>query len=442
LDNKIEAALVTKISGYSHAGEGVGRWQGKPVFIPGAIKDEVVNFQITEEKKGYARGMLQSVLDTSSRRVEPPCEHYEICGGCQLQHLSYEEELSFKHDQVEAALQRIGGFKGLVVSPVLGMDNPWNYRHTARFHVKPGQPFLLGYHRQRSHELLPIRNCSLLPEEFPALLSALSHYLGEKWDYQRFPVSEVIIRKGWATGELLVQLLAERLPSAVKGEEARGYFQNFSTLVGLFARSTNRSAKSRELTIFGQSSYMDQICSTVFQVPADGFFQNNPAQAETLVNIVKSLGDPSPDVLLDLYCGAGLFAHTLAPIYQAVFGIEESRGLVASARQNALLNGRLNTSFYTGKVEAALPPLIEQGIKPSTVVLDPPRQGSTPAALATICRTQAAKILYVSCNPATLARDLAFLTQRGYQPDYVQPVDMFPHTHHVESVVLMSRANL
>ncbi len=438
------AVAITTITGYSHAGEGVGRYQGKPVFIPQAARGERVRFAITENKKDFARGALLEVLEPAAWRERAHCPAYQNCGGCQLLHLNYEEQLYFKQERVTSALRRIGGLRGVSVKPVLGMDNPWHYRHTARFHVGQivGRRAELGFYRFQSHILEQIKTCPLLPDDFFPLLDAVARFLGGLEGAFRIPARQVVLRKGRATGDFLVQLLADTFPKEIDRVHLNSLVAGFPHLkgivIGLLRQSQAGRGKAAEMVIFGRDYYTEEISGTSFRVPAGAFFQNNPAQTEVLVRTVSSFLGPQPQqTLLDLYCGVGLFAHSLAPRVKEVCGIEENEKAVSAAVENAAINGRKNVRFIRGKVETALPRLFRQGIRPDAVILDPPRQGSDRQTLAEICSMSPEKIVYVSCDPATLARDLALLVEWGYEVREVQPIDMFPHTYHVECVVLL-----
>ena len=439
-DQDVTVQPITTIHGYSHAGEGVGRFKGKPVFIPLAVRGETVRFEITEEKKKFVRGRLLEIIEPAVNREAAECSTYQNCGGCQLLHLNYEEQLYFKQQRVISTLRRIGGLKDALVKPILGMDNPWHYRHTARFHIdQSGDRTGIGYYRLKSHTVEQVKNCPLLPTDFFQLLDAISGFLGNLEGPLQIPVRQVVLRKGWATGDLLVQLLADGFPEDIDQMGINELVAEFPHLKG-FVISSLHPSKAKEMILYGRDYYTEVISGTRFHVPAGAFFQNNPAQTEVLLKTVSSFADPQPhQTLFDIYCGVGLFSHSLAPKVEQVYGIEENDKAVSAAVKNAGVNGNKNTEFIRERVDKALPPLSREGIKPDTIILDPPRQGSDRQTLAEICSLSPNKIVYVSCDPATLARDLALLTECGYEVKEIQPVDMFPHSYHVETVVLMSR---
>ena len=429
---------LTRIQGYSHLGEGVGRHQGKPVFVPLAIRGECIRFRIVQEKSNFLRGELLAVMEPCPTRSEPPCPLFPQCGGCQLQHQSYEEQLFFKQQLVASSIQRIGRLKGVEVNPVLGMATPWHYRHTARFHVALAKGRAeIGFFQGRSRSLQPIDACDLLPAEFPPLLKRIAGFFQERAAIEKFPVREVILRKGWGTGDLLVIFLADEMPEYIAADRLADIKGSTPSLVGILCEAPGKKGLPEQKVLWGRDYYLEKVAGITFQVPATSFFQNNPAQAEKLVSVVHGLTEPGAgETTVDLYCGVGLFTLTLASLYKRVYGIEENHQAVEAARQNARLNGVVNSKFLAGRVERALRKATGQPVQ--TLILDPPRQGCSPAALKAIIDHTPARIVYVSCNPSTLARDLAILTKQGYLVQAVQPVDMFPQTHHVECIVLMT----
>lgn len=453
---------TTRINGYSHTGDGVGRLEdGRVVFIPQAVREEKVSFTITTEKKSLARGRLVAVLEASPGRVQPVCPVYASCGGCQLQHLSYQEQLHFKQQQVADALRRLGGLSEVRVEPVLGMEHPWHYRHTVRLHALEDRGITrLGFYQEGTHRLKAVGNCPLLPGEFPPLLRETSLVLSR---FRGHGIREAVLRKGWGTGELLLILEGEKqLPAALQAA-LRALSEDFPALAGIVHLSGSRGAQNRQQVLLGRDYYLEKLAAVSFRVPARAFFQNNPSMAEVLVRTARAfstgqglLSDTSnrrlasepkerkansPDTsLLDLYCGVGLFSLTMASSFEKVLGIEENPAAIAAARANAAANGISHASFMAGKAEQMLPRLKLPSGRPDTVLLDPPRTGCHPEALQAIAALKPERVIYVSCNPATLARDLALLAVQGYQAERIQPVDLFPQSHHVECIVLIKRA--
>jgi 23S rRNA (uracil1939-C5)-methyltransferase len=325
------------------------------------------------------------------------------------------------------------------VQDVLPMDNPWHYRHLVRLHAQHGpQGTVLGNYRSKSHTIYPLTTCSLLPVEFPAILTDLSRLLDTYGD--EYPLKEAVVRKGRATEDILLLLKTEGLNqtgSRAIWSELRTLHPN---LVGIVVQSDGAAAGLRGATVIGQNFYSEIVSGIRFHIPATAFFQNNPKQTEALLQQVKVLCEPAPsEHLLDLYCGAGLFTHYLARDYKLVTGIEENNTAVTAARENAEINNNSNTAFRSGRVEKILVRIAKSGPAPDTIILDPPRQGCLPGAIAGIAALSPKRIVYVSCNPATLARDLALLVKQNYHLQVVQPIDMFPHTYHIECVAKIER---
>jgi 23S rRNA (uracil1939-C5)-methyltransferase len=431
--------FLTEIKGYSHAGEGVGDYLGKPVFIPLAARGEVVRFNISEEKSSYAKGRLLEVVRPGRWRTAAVCPEFRHCGGCHLQHLTYNEQLYFKRQTVIDALQRIGRLGTIAVPDVLSMDNPWHYRHTVRLHAQHSpQGTLLGNYQSKSHSVCPLTACSLLPVEFPAILADLSRLLDTYSD--EHPLKEVVVRKGRATEEILLLLKTKGLNQTSSRAVWRELRTLHPNLVSIVVQNDGAKAGHRDTTVIGQDFYCEIVSGIRFHIPAAAFFQNNPKQTEVLLQQVRALCEPAPaEHLLDLYCGVGLFTHYLARDYKLVTGIEENSTAVAAARENAALNKISNTVFSSGRVETTLARLTKSGPAPDTIILDPPRQGCLPGAIAGIAALSPKRIVYVSCNPATLARDLALFVKQNYHVQVVQPIDMFPHAYHIECVAQIEK---
>lgn len=430
-----EGTWITQIYDYSHNGAGVGKLDGKTVFVPHALRGETVRFRIVQEKRDYLQGEMVEILAPAPWRVSPPCPSYPDCGGCQLQHMDYEEQLYFKRKRVVAALRRIGGLENPPVNPALGMEHPWRYRHTARLHVsREADKTALGYYQGKTHVVEEIADCLLLPSDCSLLLKALSELLNHRGDTLGKGLKEVVLRKGYATGEFLVLFHLEELPLQTEFPGLEEITAAFPALVGLLGQTPHAQA-----VFSGRDYYTEVVSGLRLRVPASAFFQNNPLQTVTLVETVKSFCEPRPGgVLLDLYCGVGLFSLALAPRYGQVYGIEENRDAAAAACANAQINKIENVKFICGRVEDVLPLLKKKGVAPHTAILDPPRGGCSGRALKEIGELAPERIVYVSCNPATLARDLSLLGKR-YQTLKVQPLDLFPQTSHIESVALLAR---
>jgi 23S rRNA (uracil1939-C5)-methyltransferase len=439
LDTVEAHQFLTEIKGYSHAGEGVGDYLGKPVFIPMAARGDVVRFSISEEKKNYAKGCLIEVCGAGPGRTDAPCPDFRHCGGCQLQHLTYEEQLYFKKQTVVDALQRIGRLETTLAQDMLPMDNPWRYRHTVRLHAQHSpQGTALGNYRSKSHSVCHLTACPLLPVEFPAILADVSK-LFDTYGGGR-PLKEVVVRKGRATEEILLLLKTEDLSQTRTRAIWNELHTRYQNLIGITVQNDGAATGHGGATAIGQNFYSEAISGIRFHIPPSAFFQNNPKQTEVLLRQVRALCEPAPsEHLLDLYCGVGLFTHYLARDYKLVTGIEENSIAVSAARENAAINSNTNTVFIAGRVENTLAQIARSVPAPDTVILDPPRQGCLPGAIAGIAALSPKKIVYISCNPATLARDLALFVKHAYRVQVVQPIDMFPSTYHIECVAKIEK---
>lgn len=426
------ARLTVEIGGYTHDGRGVARAQGRVIFVAGAICGEQVEIAITGQQKKVLIGRLLKVIKPSPERTEPICPAYQGCGGCHLQHMSYAEELVFKEGQVTAALRRIGGLgESLAVQPIIAADELYHYRNKGVFHViRDGGAVRLGFWDEGSHQPAADR-CTLL---FPPGINALTGWLqGEKLPPN---ISDIMLRQSFAGGDLLLAAVltdenrAAALPLLTRASEA---FPKLRVIATQTPGGWQTHSAATHLT--------DRLGDTAYQIAAPSFFQVNNRQTRKLLDTAARLLGDNCRVLLDAYCGIGTIGLYLAgslPNLQRLIGIEMNESAVQNARANAKLNCVWQAEFYCGKAEALFDGLAERQ-RPDAVIVDPPRRGCHAALLKGLLKLQPPKILYVSCDPATLARDLAALTAGGYQPACVQPLDMFPRTRHVETVVLMSR---
>ncbi|MGI5880742.1 MAG: 23S rRNA (uracil(1939)-C(5))-methyltransferase RlmD [Syntrophomonadaceae bacterium] len=416
--------MKCKIEGITQRGEGVARINGKATFIPYAVPGEEVGIRITEDRKKYSRAEIIEIITASPDRVKPPCPHYYKCGGCVWQHIKYERQLQIKQQLVKDALTRIGKIETEVM-PVIGMDNPWNYRNKVTWHIGKTQGELkLGYYRANSQEFLPIQECNLLQAEIAELSRFLNCYL---FLTVAEPGKQIIIRQGSADQKLM--LIIE---GPVDRKALINLMKGYPNLESLLVYEDN------QLELLTGKPYVNfQIDTYKYQVSPLAFFQVNNQQAERLYQLVKeNLGNNQEETVLDAYCGTGSIALYISKNHQEVIGVEAFAESIQDANNNARLNNIHNCQFYAGKCEQIIPVLEQQF---DTIILDPPRSGCHPDLLNSIIEKSPLNITYVSCNPATLARDLAFLTDNGYIINKVQPVDMFPQAGHVECVVLMSR---
>ncbi len=414
--------IELEIGSMAYGGEGVGRWQGKAVFVPYTMEGEQVTAEIIEDRGRYARARLVQVIAPAAQRVSPPCPHFgpDRCGGCSWQHVSYSAQLVFKAGIVRDQLTRIGRVADPLVRPPLGMDDPWHYRNHVQ--LVAGADGLLAYQAAASHRSVVVTQCPIAHPwvasmvEAPAAGAAwrLPPGLGGGWVRRAAP------RAGISTGQRLLVLEAGRQPPLVRG-------------VWPFAVAVE--AGTRVIPLAGNPHLEERLGGRVFRYSPRSFFQVNSAQAERLVEVVSGYVEPQGDeTLLDCFCGVGVFGLLLAGRVKRVIGVEESGSSISDARVNAA--GVVNVTFLHGQAQSVVPSLAEPV---HTVVLDPPREGCDPAVLKAIASLAPRRIVYVSCDPSTLARDVGRLAEAGYVLREVTPVDMFPQTYHIETVALLTR---
>ncbi|MDN5363553.1 MAG: rRNA (uracil1939-C5)-methyltransferase [Eubacteriales bacterium] len=442
-----------EITGIGSRGQGVGRHEGMVVFVPGALPGEVVRAEIKEQKKNFARAELTEVLRPSPHRRDPFCPYFGRCGGCQLQHMSYEAQLAMKERIVRDALERIGRFSAPAVKPVLGMDEPSGYRNKVHYQVGGEKGNLaLGFYEEESHRLVALDHCPLVDPalvETANLVKELADEYGVtpyNWGTGEGQLRHLLLRRARTTGEIMVVFVTGDVPDFPGLELARRLMREKQEIVSVIQNvNTGRSRQvlgPDNRILGGRMQIWDRLCGFAFALSPSSFYQVNPIQAEKLYSVAGEYAElTEEDYLYDLYCGVGTIAIILSRRAKKVFGIESVPEAVVDARRNADLNKVRNANFLLGKVEEVLPKMAARraDLKPRVVVLDPPRRGAERSALEVLARLAPEQIIYVSCNPATLARDLRILADSGYSLEEVQPVDMFPWTAHVECVAVLRR---
>lgn len=429
--------------------EGVGRYKEFTVFVPYALPGEKVLAVIDEVKNTYARAHIKTILTKSPDRVEPNCAIYDQCGGCQLQHLDYMAQLKAKRQQVVDAVTRIGKQPDLFVEPTIGAATPWNYRNKMQFPIgrQKGQT-IIGCFAQGSHEIIDTRDCHIQKEGNNDVVNAvreivtklnipvynedkhngvLRHVVGRVGKNGDIMVVIVTAAKTLPREKEFVKMLRAKLPKVVSVQ------QNIQTY-------HNNVIMGRETKLlWGKSTILDSIGRLNFHISPRSFFQVNTDQAEVLYNKALEYADLSgSETVIDAYCGTGTITLFLAQKARKVIGIEIVKPAILDAQKNARDNNVRNADFLVGDATIVMPRLYKQGVRADVVVVDPPRAGCTPTVLETFAQMKPERIVYVSCNPASLARDIAILDKLGYKAKKVQPVDMFPNTSHVETVCLLT----
>ena len=444
--------VTLKIEDCGIDGEGIGKADGFTVFVKDAVIGDTVRAKIMKAKKNYGYGRLEEIITPSPDRVEPKCQFARQCGGCQLQALSYEKQLEFKTSKVRGHLERIGGFTDIPMEKILGMDQPFHYRNKAQFPVgkaKDGR-IITGFYAGRTHSIIENRDCALGVTRNKEVLDRVIAHM-EKFHIQPYDentgkglVRHVLIRYGFFTDEMMVCLIinGEKLP----GEEAlvkslRQIPETVSVMVNVNKKRNNVILGEKVRLLWGQPYITDKIGEISYQISPLSFFQVNPYQTGRLYGKALEYAQLSEnETVWDLYCGIGTISLFLAQKAKMVRGVEIIPAAIENAKENACLNGFDNTEFFVGKAEEVLPEQFARtGERADVIVVDPPRKGCDETLLSTIIKMQPDRVVYVSCDSATLARDLKYLCERGYELKKVCPVDMFPNTVSVETVVLLSQ---
>ena len=448
--------LQIKIEAMGNAGEGIGKIDGYPLFVKDALPGDLAEVRVTKVKKTYAFARLERLLEASPERTEPRCPLHRRCGGCQIQALSYEKQLEYKEQKVREDLIRIGGFADPLVFPVLGMDEPYHYRNKAQFPFGRNREgrIVTGFYAGRTHTIVPGTECAIGVPENKQILELILDFM-EKHGIAPYDettgkglLRHALIRKGFATGELMVCLVINGRSFPHVEELADRLFEipgmtSFSLNVN--QKNTNVILGEEVISVRGQTYITDRIGGVSYQISPLSFYQVNPVQTEKLYRTaLEYAGLTGGETVWELYCGIGTISLFLARGAGQVYGVEVVPQAVEDARRNADLNGITNVEFYLGKAEEVLPEKYEKdGIRADVIVVDPPRKGCDSACLETMLRMEPERIVYVSCDPATLARDLKILCADGrYELSKVQPVDMFPHTAGIENVAQLFRRKI
>ena len=450
--------VTVTIEDMGQDGEGIGKIDGYTLFIKDAIIGDVAQVKIIKAKKNYGYGRLMELIQPSPDRVEPRCPHARRCGGCQIQELDYKKQLEFKQNKVWNHLKRIGGFEEIPMEPIVGMDEPFYYRNKAQFPVgcdKEGS-LITGFYAGRTHSIISNRRCYLGVEINESILNIIMEHC-EKYGIAAYSeetgkglLRHILIRFGFTTKEIMVCLIlnGRKLPHqdelSAKLAEIPGMT---SITINVNTERTNVILGREILPVWGQTYITDYIGNVKYQISPLSFYQVNPVQTEKLYGLALEYAQLEGDeVVWDLYCGIGTISLFLAQKAREVYGVEIVPQAIEDAKNNARLNGFTNAHFYVGKAEEVLPEYYDNYEKEhgktahaDVIVVDPPRKGCEETLLKTMVDMQPKRIVYVSCDSATLARDLKYLCANGYEMVKVRAVDQFPNTTHVECVTLLQR---
>ena len=470
------------IDDLAFGGEGVGRADGYVVFVPGGVPGDRVRVRLEQARSRFGRGVIETVEEPSRHRTEAPCPYFGRCGGCRLQHVAYPAQLAFKAKQVADVLERLGGVTGVELRPIIGAPETYGYRNKMEFTIAPhprrrgdresgplapeggegrakgnqtvrGDQVVVGLHEaDRYDSVLDVQRCLLQSEGMNALLDEARRFFLERGlsAYEQEGgeglLRFLMLREGRRTGEVMANVvtaapavselapLAERLHARLPGTS--------SVVMNVNPKKASVAVGVEEHLLGGRDHIRERIGGLAFQISANSFFQTNTVQAERLFDLViESAALGGEETVIDLYSGTGAISLLLARGCRWVYGVEVAQAAVDDAALNAAANGIANCTFLAGEVRFILPSLIAKGVTAEVVVADPPRAGFHPKALHALAALGPARIVYVSCNPSTLARDVGELVRSGYRLEWVQPVDMFPHTPHIEAVARLERVH-
>lgn len=456
---------VIEITDIGVGGEGIGKIDGYTLFVKDAVIGDIAEVKVIKAKKNYGYARLMRVVDPSPYRVEPRCRFARQCGGCQIQAMSYGRQLAFKEQKVRSSLERIGGFSpellDRVAEPAVGMDNPFGYRNKAQFPFgtdKEGRP-VTGFYAGRTHDIIANTDCALGVSVNQKILKIILNFMEQhhiaSYDEKTGTglIRHVLIRYGFTTQEIMVCLVINgmSLPHSENLIKSLKDIPGMTSItVSVNTRRTNVIMGDSCKVLWGQEYITDYIGKIRYQISPLSFYQVNPVQTEKLYSLAMEYADlKGGETVWDLYCGIGTISLFLAQKAGQVYGVEIVPQAIGDARKNARLNGIENAEFFVGKAEEILPDYYEryekehggEQARADVIVVDPPRKGCDEALLDTIVKMQPEKVVYVSCDCATLARDLKILCENGYELKKVRPVDQFPMTVHVETVCCLHRVN-
>ena len=445
--------IELSITALSSEGSGVGHYEGLAVFVDSAAVGDCLKVHIIKVKSSYAVGKIVKIIKPSKHRITPDCPVYDRCGGCSYRHIRYEQELEVKRQRVEDALRRIGGLD-ICVDEIISPSDTNGYRNKAQYPIgfDADGKTVIGFYARKSHRIIDCRSCALQPPEFEAILGVIAKWAAESgvsfYDEEKHKglLRHIYLRKGSVTKQTMVCLVinGESIPKKEKLIKTLTETDETvcSVVLNINREKTNVILGETCKTLYGSDDIEDELCGLKFRISPLSFYQVNPAGAALLYRKAAEMAQlQESDVLLDLYCGAGTIGLSMAKQVKKVVGAEIIEQAIENAKENARLNGIENAEFFCSDAAEISARLLEKGFKPNVVVLDPPRKGCSREMIETAVKLSPERIVYVSCDPATLARDCKIFGELGYEAKKAVAVDMFPRTVHVETVVLMSKVN-
>jgi 23S rRNA (uracil1939-C5)-methyltransferase len=445
---------IMTIDNMGYEGEGVGKIDNFTVFVAGAIIGERVKVKIVKLSKNFAFGKLLEIIETSKSRIEPVCSIYKNCGGCNIQHVEYGAQLDFKTNRVMQVMNRVGKLEGVIIHPTIGMKSPYNYRNKVQLPVsnKNGE-VSIGFYAARSHDIINMETCHIQDKVADIVVKLTKQWMKEyavqsyNEENHQGSIRHIMIRKGFKTGEIMVVVVTKGKSLPFKEEFIALMTKKIQGLVSIVQNINNEKTNvilgAQCKTLWGKDTITDYIGEFKFEVSALSFFQVNSIQTEVLYSKALEYANLSGgEVVLDAYCGTGTISLFLSQKAKKVYGVEIVPEAIENAKINAKENNVHNTEFIVGEAEQVIPKLISEGVRADVVVVDPPRKGCDKTLLEAISSMKPKTIVYVSCDPGTLARDLGILEELGYKTLEIQPVDMFPQTAHVECVAKLSATHV
>ncbi|MFC3418582.1 23S rRNA (uracil(1939)-C(5))-methyltransferase RlmD [Salinicoccus hispanicus] len=437
------------VEDYTHEGMGVVKIDNYPIFIGNVLKGEEIEFKVIKTNQKFGFGKSMKVIAPSENRIEPPCPYYYACGGCQIQPLSYPEQQAFKKGAVDNSINRMGKLDR-ETEDVMAMDNPFNYRNKSQIPVQFKNGMVeMGFYQPRSHDIVDIEFCLIQKE----IHNQLMIFIKEQFNKEHVSVYDeamhhglvrhIIIRSNHDDSEVQVAFITNGKKNIFKNiinEITKAFPMVTSIVQNVNDKKTNVIFGDETITLHGKDYITDELLGKQFHIKARSFYQVNHAQTEKLYQKAIDLADLKGDeTIIDTYCGIGTIGLCASDKAKKIIGIEVVRSAVEDAKENAKLNGVDNAEYHLGKSEQVMKKLVKQGINPDVVFVDPPRKGCHPEFLEALAEVGPEKIIYVSCNPSTLQRDLKYLNTQGYDISPVTPVDMFPQTNHIESLVMLQK---
>lgn len=448
---KINNTYEIEIIDLNHKGQGVAKIDGFTIFLDRGIPGDIGKAKILSVKKNYGVGKFISIDEKSKDRIEAICEIEHECGGCQIQSIDYNKQLEIKKNIVINNIKRIGGLENVLIHDTIGMENPYRYRNKAQFPVKSSDNKIdIGFYKINTHEIVDTEKCYIQHDVNDEVTKLIKEYMikfnvsGYDEKSGKGIIRHILTKTSFKTNDVMVVIITNGSKLPHKEELIEILTNNIKSIKSIVqninTKRNNVILGDKSKTLWGEGKIIDYISDLKFNISPQSFFQVNPIQTEVLYNkaleYANLIGD---ETVFDIYCGIGTISLFLAKKAKKVYGIEVVEKAIEDAKENARINNISNAEFYAGKAEEVFPKLYKEGIKADVIVVDPPRKGCEESVLETIVKMNPSKVVYVSCNPSTLARDLKYLDENGYKTVEVQSVDMFPHTMHVETVVLIEK---